>query len=165
MTLSNASPLSPQKARFELMLLNAEAPRQTYEDFVVDAVARGVPVEIITRMKELWAFSKKIGNEVIAVGKIVVQKVLAFLSAHPSLSWGLLLGAAVAALVASIPLLGAVLAPLAALLGPVAFAAAGASMDKGLSTLEPASALIALAQAFFELLASVFNALSARWTA
>lgn len=147
--------LNSEQAMLEFTLLNAETSGQSFDDVVLEGFQRDIPPEVLTRMKSLWEQTKKIGNEVIDVGKIIVMKIIEFLKAHPKLLVSLAIGAAVYLLVHAIPLIGPLLAPLLAV-GSTLFA---------FGTLSSLDDVIQLAKDFFALLVSIFNAVENRWAA
>lgn len=148
--------LSKEQGVFELTLLNAELSRDQFDDFVVMGISRGIPVEIMTRLQGLWNLTKEIAGEVVAIGKIVVQKIFEFLKANPNLSIGIALGAAVGALISGIPFIGPLLAPLSAGLSMLYGAAVGSTLDQGVQSNDPFVAATLLARKFFELIQSIF---------
>tara|TARA_B110000211_G_C13816526_1_gene437272 strand:- start:197 stop:655 length:459 start_codon:yes stop_codon:yes gene_type:complete len=143
---------------FELTLLNAEHAREQFDDILVEGLALGIPAEIMTRLESLWTVTKAIAGEMIAIGKILVTQIFAFLRAHPGIAVGLLLGAAVGVLTAAVPFIGPLLAPIAASASMIAGAAIGATFDAGTPSSDPLVAMIQLAKAFFEFLQSIFQA-------
>lgn len=147
--------LTEEQGLFELTLLNAEISHEQFDDFIVVGLSRGIPAEIITRLKNLWDFTKCIAGEVVAIGKIIVQKIFAFLKANPSLTIGIALGAALGALIAGIPFLGPLLAPLSTTLSMLYGAAVGATMDAGETSSDPFVAAVHLAKRFFEMLQAI----------
>jgi hypothetical protein len=154
---------SPQEGLLELSLLNAESSTADFDEVVVDGITRGIPPELLTRLKELWEKTKVVAGEIIAVGKIIVRQIFDFLKENPKLSLGLAFGAAVAALISGIPLLGPLVAPLATTLAMLYGAGAGAAMDAGDTSGSLYSAAIALATKCFELLKNIFNAIVQYW--
>ena len=154
---------SPQEGLLELSMLNAEVKEQDFTETMVELLNRNIPTEIVTRLKELWEATKTLAGEVIRIGKIIVQKIVDFVRANPNLVVGLALGAAVSSLVGMVPLIGPALQPIATVIGSVYGAGAGSRMDSG----QPVDALVAgaikLAKEFFELLASIFNAVKEYW--
>jgi hypothetical protein len=144
-----------EQAMLEFTLLNAETAGQSFDDVVLDGLQRGIPSEMLTRMKSLWEQTKKIGNEVIEVGKIIVMKIIEFFKANPKLVISLAIGAAVYLLAHAVPFLGPLLAPLSASI------AALYTFGK-LSILDD---VIKLAKEFFALLVGIFNAVESRWAA
>ena len=157
-------PLSPEQGLFELTLMNSETSDYSFDTMVVEAIHRGLPPEVITRLKELWEKTKVVAGEVIAVGKIIVQQILEFIKSNPKLSIGMAVGAAVAVLISGIPILGPLLAPIAAVVSMVYFAGVGALIDKGDYSGSLSAAVIELATKFFELLKSIFNAVMQYWS-
>jgi len=156
---------TPKQALFELSLLNAEEADASFDDVVVDGISKGIPAELLTRLRELWEKTKKVGGEVIAVGKIIVRAIFNFLKANPDLTIGMAIGAAFASLIALIPFIGPILAPSSVILGGLYGAGVGATAETGGITSEPLAAAIALAKKFFELLGQVFNAVADYWKA
>lgn len=152
---TNQTTLNSEQAMLEFTLLNAETKGQSFDDVVLDGLQKGIPAEMLTRMKSLWEQTKKIGNELIEVGKIIVMKIIEFLKANPKLAASLAIGAAVYLLAHAIPFIGPLLAPL--------LAAAAAIYAFG--TLSSLDDVIKMAKEFFALLVSVFNAVANRWAA
>ena len=163
-TAANAH-ISSGQAHFELTLMNAESVTADFDDVVVSGIRRGIPPELLTRLKALWEQTKVVAGEVVAFGRIIVQKIVDFLLANPKLAIGLAIGAAVSALIASIPFLGAVLAPISTWVATLYGAGVGATMQQGDFSGSPMSAAIELASKFFELLVSIFNGIAQYWTA
>lgn len=123
--------LTKERGMFELTLLNAEVSREQLDDVLVIGLNCGIPPEIMTRLESVWGMTRTIAGEVVAIGKIVVVKIFEFLKANPNLTIGIALGAAVGALIAGIPFLGAMLAPLSTVLSMTYGAAVGATIDAG----------------------------------
>lgn len=59
-------------------MLNAERLQAEFDDVVIDGVKRGIPSEILTRLKEIWEATQEIAGEVIAIGKIIVMSIIDF---------------------------------------------------------------------------------------
>jgi hypothetical protein len=157
-------PLTPEQGLFELTLMNGEVADSSFDTVVVEAIDRGLPPEIITRLKELWDKTKVIAGEIVSVGKIIVQKILEFLKSNPQLTIGLAIGAAVSVLIAGIPIIGPLLAPLSTVVTTLYGAGVGALMAKGDHSGSIFSAAIELANKFFELLKSIFTAIIQYWS-
>lgn len=155
--------LSSEQALLELTLLNAETSDASFEDFFVAGIGQGLPPEVLTRLKALWDQTKLIGGELVAVGKIIVQKIFEFIKANPKLAIGLAVGVAVGHLIAGIPIIGSLLAPVSLLLAALYGAGVGAAMEKGDYSGSPYTAAIELSAKFFELLQAVFNGISQYW--
>ena len=124
-----------------------------------EGLRKGIPPEVLTRLKDLWEKTKVIAGEVVSIGKIIVQKIFEFLKDNPKLTIGLAFGAAVSVLIAGVPFIGPILAPLAITISMIYFGGVGAAMEKGDISGSPLSAAIALANSFFELLMAIFNAI------
>lgn len=52
--MATESTLTPEQGLFELTLLNAENAGSNFEDVILEGINRGIPPEILTRLKELW---------------------------------------------------------------------------------------------------------------
>ena len=163
MSASNSIKLGTEQATFELTLLNAELAKTRFDDVVVSGIKLGIPPELLTRLKELWEQTKVVAGEVIAIGKIIVRKVIDFLLANPKLTIGLAIGAAISVLISGIPFIGPILAPISLLLATLYGAGIGAAMQKGDYSGSPFTAAIELAHKFFELIAIIFNAVAQYW--
>lgn len=148
------SVIDNNRAMLELTLLNAETAGSTFDEFVLSGLARNVPPEILTRMKELWDKTKQVGDEVIAIGKIIVLKIIDFLKKHPKLAASLAIGAAVYVLSNGIPVIGHFLAPLLATLTTLGVYASSTTLEE----------TIQLAKDFFSMLVGILNALADHWT-
>jgi len=107
---------SSELAMFDLTLLNAECSQANFDDVVISGLKKGIPPEVLTRLKEIWIKTKQIAGEVVAVGKIIVRQIFDFIMDNPKLTVGLAIGAAVASLIAGIPFFGAMLEPLSTII-------------------------------------------------
>ena len=161
----NSNPLKANAAMFELSLINAETSGASFDDIMVEALKRGIPPEIATRLSEILQKAWTIGGELVSVGKIIVTKIMDFLAANPKIAIGTALGACAATLVASVPFIGPMLAPLAASICMVYGAGVGAAAQAGDYSMSPVSAAFELARKFFELIISIFNGVKEYWVA
>ena len=167
-----AQALSLPQANLKMALWQVDADSVSSSELYVWLNDCGLPHEVMIRLHELASYTKKAGNKVLAVGKIVLLKIIEFVKAHPNLvigaGIGTALGAAVASLITSIPFLGPLLAPLAAALG-LTITAFGAitrhRLDKRAQGKEVSGGIIGIAEdiieiarVFFQLLIDVFNA-------
>ncbi|MDR3299438.1 MAG: hypothetical protein LBU43_05430 [Candidatus Accumulibacter sp.] len=123
-----------------------------------------LPREAAIRLEALAEVSRKIGGKVVAIGKIIVLKLLEFVRQNSGLAIGVALGAALSVLIAGIPFLGPLLAPVALAFGVTVGAIAGHRVDKGatgpVGIIGIAQEIIEIAQAFFALPIAIFHALS-----
>lgn len=149
--------ISMAQAEFELALMQAESDSMASSDLYIWLRECGLSPEIAVRLKELVNVTQRIGNKVVSIGKLIVMKLREFITAHKGLAIGTVLGAAIASLVAAIPLLGSILAPLGALLG-LTIAVSGHQSDKqptgngaGVNLLELPLNLIEIARTYFDL--------------
>jgi hypothetical protein len=164
MTSANTSTLSPEQGLFELTLLNAERQEYEFEDVVIEGVRKGIPLEVITRLQEIWDVTKDIAGEGIAIGKIIVIAIFDFLKANPTLTAGMAIGAAVSSLIFAVPLIGPLLAPLGVALSTAYGAGVGAAMQEGDYSASPVTAAVALAERFLEMLRQILIAISQYWS-
>lgn len=164
MSSVNVTTLSPEEGLFELTLLNAEKKDYAFEDFVIEGVRKGIPLEIITRLQEVWRVTKNIAGEVIAIGKIIVIAIFDFLKANPLLTAGMAIGAAVSSLIFAVPFIGPLLAPLGVALSTAYGAGVGAAMQEGDYSASPVNAAVALAERFLEMLRQILIAISQYWS-
>lgn len=157
-----AQPLSLPQANLKMALWQVDADSMSSSELYVWLNDSGLPHEVTIRLHELASYTKKAGNKVLAVGKIVLIKIIEFVKAHPNLGIGIALGAAVGLLVSSVPFIGPVLAPLAAVLGITVGAIAGHRLDQGYRQVDGIVGVtqdfIQIARLFFQLLIDVFNA-------
>ena len=155
--------VSTAQANLKMALWQVDADSMSSSELYAWLVDSGLPHEVTIRLHELASYTKKSGNKVLAVGKIILIKIIEFIKAHPNLAMGVALGAAVGLLVNSVPVLGSVLAPLATVLGITIGAIAGHRLDKGKEVNEGiigvAQDIIEIAREFFKLLIDVFNAI------
>jgi len=163
--MDTTATITPEQGLFELTLLNAEQTDSNFEDVVLEGINRGIPPEILTRLKELWDVSKKIAGEVIAVGKIIVKTIFDFIKVNPQLTVGAAIGAAVSLLIASIPFIGPLLVPLVTPIAAFYGMGVGATSENGQLSTDPIAVATALASKFFELITMIFNAIVEYWDA
>lgn len=115
-----------------------------------------LPPEISSRLKKLWAYTKKVGGVVIKIGRIFLTKIIQFVKDHINIvagaGVGVLLGAAIASWVSAIPLIGGWLGSVIMTWGPVATALL--SMKDGILP-----GLSDLLVDFFKMIFGIFTAL------
>jgi hypothetical protein len=151
--------LSEAQALLEIDLLNTEAhPKGEssewgFVDVVTEGLQSGIPADVLTRMKDLWEVTAKIGGELIQIGKIILIKLVEFLRANPKLTASLALGAAVYFLTHAVPVFGPILAPLFAVLATAVAMYKTTSLDE----------VVAMAKQFFQVMVEAFNAVAHRW--
>ena len=163
MTSDAIAGFTQEQGMFELSMLNAETSYAEFEEVIIEGIKRGIPTEILTRLKDLWEVSKEVAGEVVAIGKIIVMAIIDFMKANPMITVGLILGAALSTLVLGIPFLGPLLLPLTMGVSALYGAGVGAAMQGGDYSGSPISAAIALAKKFFELLRMILMAVSDYW--
>ncbi|WP_041229741.1 hypothetical protein [Rippkaea orientalis] len=158
----SSSSLSVPQAKIDLTLWQVEADYISSSDLYVWLIDMGLPNDVASRLHELISFTKKVGNKVFNIGKIVLIKILDFVKANPFLVSGIGIGAvvgiAITTLITSIPFLGPLLAPIATVLGitiTVAGAVVGYKLDQKFSGV--GEDLAEIARKFFSLITEVFN--------
>jgi hypothetical protein len=161
--------ISKAQAELELALMQAESDSLASSDLYLWLRECGLPPEAAIRLKDLVAVTRRIGNKVVSIGKLIVMQLRGFIAAHKNLAIGSLMGAAIATLIASIPLLGSILAPLGALFG-VAIAVAGYKSDnhvsgssEGVNILELPQDLVAIARTFFDFFIQMLQVVTAEF--
>jgi hypothetical protein len=163
MTTSDGAIPSREHALLELTLMNAEASSRSFDEVAAHLLDRGVPPELVTRLVDLWEKTELVAGEVIAVGQILVTKVVEFVKANPAIAAGMAVGAAFAALVASIPFLGPLLAPFVTPVAVVGGGAVGANLQRGHDSGTLAEGVVDLARKFFALLIEIFRGVASYW--
>lgn len=117
---------------------------------------KGLPIDVVTRLDDLWDDTKLVAGRVITVGKIIFCRILEFIKAYPHAAIGALVGAAIGALTNGVPLLGPLLAPITSGLGAIVGAVGGATLDTGKGDIQ---SIILVAKDFFMMLIDIFNAI------
>jgi hypothetical protein len=170
--MSNVEIIRPSRAQasLELELLGIEA--EEVETGALYARLRGLelPREVAIRLESLSEVSRMIGDKILAVGKIIVLKLLEFVEQHPNMAVGMALGAAVSVLVSSIPWVGQLLTPVSLALGVAIGGIAGHRLDKGKDIVNDSVVVIAqdaleIARHFFAFLIQLFRAVTNELTA
>lgn len=155
--------MKSETALLELSILNAETHSSSFSDMAVVALNRGIPPEIITRLKNLWDETKIVAGETIQIGKIIVSKIISYIQKNQRLAIGIAIGIALGALVSMIPLIGGLLAPLATIVAASYGALTGYQLDKGKKADTAMSKAIEIAHEFFALFADILSAVEAFW--
>jgi ElaB/YqjD/DUF883 family membrane-anchored ribosome-binding protein len=155
--------MTAAEANIELAILDSKAQDLDRTDFLTRFINKDLPQEVVMRLQELWDAREEIAGRVVHVGRIALSEINKFVDANPNLAIGVALGAAVGVLTSMIPFIGPILAPLAAALSLVVFIISGKRLDDDQKTrgglIGIGQDVILLARKFFELLASIFNAL------
>ena len=148
----------------ELIVLESEAQDFDGPEFDATFINAGLPPEVVLRLRELLEVTCRIGEKMVCIGKVILMELARFARENPNLTVGVALGAGVGALVSMVPLLGPFLAPLATILGVATGVVAGSRLDREgaafKGTVGIAQEAIVIARKFFELFASIFNAVS-----
>jgi hypothetical protein len=151
------------KAELELLMLDDFTAGLGKEETFTWLLKSGVPVEVATRMEDLWSKTKILGDQVIHLGRIIIFKIIEFIKNNPHTAIGMLLGAAFGALVNLVPFLGTLLAPTTTVIGAVFGGLIGARIDNPEATSTYEAAII-LARKFFyafaELLKVIYHQFS-----
>lgn len=153
-----------QKATLYLFRENDDTRDMDKTDHMVWLGARGIPVSILTRFEDLWDITKRIGNTTIYIGKIIINKMIEFIQAHPHAVIGMALGAAIGALISLVPFIGPLLAPIATAIGACYGFCVGGKLDY--SNIGRSStvfeSLVMLAKDFFKTLANILYELKSQ---
>ncbi|MDR3299439.1 MAG: hypothetical protein LBU43_05435 [Candidatus Accumulibacter sp.] len=136
--------LSRAQAVLDLELLEIDAENVETGELYARLRALKLPREAAIRLEALVEVSRKIGGKIIAIGKIIVLKLLEFIRQHPNMVAGMALGAAVSVLCNAIPFLGTLLAPIALAVGVAVGGIAGHRLDK--SVVNPSASPFVIAQ-------------------
>lgn len=155
-------PISTAQANLKLAIIQAGADTVSSSDLYVSLQQLGLPSELTMRMHELGKQTKKIGDRVVSIGKIIIIKIIEFIKAHPNLFIGAALGAAIGLLVNSVPFLGPILSPLVTLVAVTFGSVVGHRMDKGqlgteVGVVELTENAIEIARDFFQFLVDIFS--------
>lgn len=147
----------------DMTLWQAEADSTSNSKLYLILRDSGLPHEAIVRLHELVKYTKKIAGQVVAVGKIILIKIIEFVKANPCLVMGagisVVIGAVVADLITSMPFLKKLLTPVAMALGitvPLVNVVVGNRPGKRL--LCAGEDIVKTAHKFFQSLADAFNA-------
>jgi hypothetical protein len=152
--------LTADMALMDVSMMNAETKSASFTDIFMELSQKGLPTEVITRLKGICEKTKIIAGEVVQVGKIIVLKIIAFLRENSGLALGLAIGAAISALIGMIPFIGSYFQDLTQPLLLTLSALAGFKFETGNTYFESA---LMLAKSFFKLLADIFNAIKDYW--
>ena len=100
------------EAQAKLKLLALEATTNDFNklDMIVKFTNLGLSQEVITRIQDLFDFTKKIGNQIIHIGKIIMKKLINFINENPNLTIGLAVGVGLSVLtgmlISAVPVVG-----------------------------------------------------------
>lgn len=144
-------------AQITLLNENARVANVDKDEYFIWLVNKGVPPELLLTLEPLWSKTKYVAGQAINIGKIIISKLVEFITAHPYAAIGAAIGACLGALSSMVPLIGPMLAPVLSSVGIVGGAIVGATLDYG--TDNNFQALILLARDFWFLLQEVFCAL------
>lgn len=148
----------------ELSIMNAESASMDFTSILVDLANRNIPMEIITRLEELWTKTKIIAGEIVHIGRIIVEKILTFIQDNPNMAIGLAIGGCLGVLTSMIPFIGPLLAPLVTAVGVAWGIYVGRTLDSEGSNGSPMAIAIEAARLFLNLFIDIFDALRDYWT-
>ena len=146
-------------ATIDLIQINKDTFGMDKTDYMVWLGNKGVPLSILTRLEVLWDTTKKLGQTVINIGRIIIAKIVEFIEAHPHAAIGMVLGAIIGAFTGALPFIGPMLAPLSIALGSLYGYCVGARLDYS-DCIQPNNeyeALILLARDFIATLVDIFS--------
>jgi len=166
----NVAVMTKTQADLDLILLNAEVGTVASSDLYIWLRESGLPSEVAIRLKSLIDTTKKVADQVINIGKIILIKIIEFVKEHPNLATGIAVGVALGVIASMVPFLGSILSPIAIALGVSVGAIVGHRMDKtdkenAVNTVNTdlnltttvTQDIIEIARYFFELLIDIFN--------
>lgn len=150
--------MNMNEAKLELAVIECDIVEDSKLELVTRLTNEGFPQEVVTRISQLWDQTKKIGEEIYHVGKIIISKILAFLKANPNLTAGMGVGLAIGIL---IPFVGPILMPLAVAVGAVI----GVRLDNyeqgspmAVDAIGVSHEVVMLSRKFFDLIVEIFEA-------
>jgi len=155
--------LTTPEGLLEVSIMNAEYTNSDFNDVTVELATKNLPMEVITRLKALWGKTKIVAGEVIQIGKIIIMKILSFISDNPNMAIGIAIGAAIGALIGMIPFIGPLLQPIVTVLAVAAGVVIGGQMDRGEKTGLSMEGAIRSARTFFEFFAEIFVSIKEYW--
>ena len=169
--------MNQAKGKLNLMSLEAQAVLLKEIDFVTLLVNANFPTEITSRLSKLLSATKKIGEQVIHIGKIILMKVLDFVKENPNLSIGIAVGLSLSIisglLSITVPFIGTwlstIVTPLVAMITVPAGLLYGHRLDKIIeSDGEVGNSLvmdlITATKLFWALLVDIFSSVKDAWS-
>ena len=162
--------MTKSQAIKDLILVEIDALKQSKDKVFEFFMEKNVPKEIILKITEIWDYSKEIGGSLIAIGKIIIMKIIAFVQENSSMAFGMALGGIVGAFAGAfvgwIPFLGNALSSLSISIGIMIGAVAGSRMDRASkgeyiddSVMSIFTDAIAVAKTFIAFLMDIFQTL------
>jgi len=124
------------KAKVVKDLLNEEiaALKQSKDAVFEFFMIKNLPKQVIHYITKLWDYTHTIGESVIAIGKIILLKIIDFIKENPNMAFGTALGAIAGAMASSfiswIPFIGQALSVITIGAGMLIGAIAGDRMDR-----------------------------------
>lgn len=114
----------------EVLLLQAETSNFDKVDAMAYFSNQGLPLEVVTRISCLWEKTLEIGGQVLNIGKIIIMKLIKFITDNPSMVIGMAIGVGLGVLVAMIPIIGQFIAPVVTAIAITWGALHGHRLDK-----------------------------------
>ena len=162
MTMTKATAL--KKLLNEEISVLKQNKDEVFEFFMI----QNLPQQVIHYITNLWDYTKEIGGSVVAIGKIILLKIIDFIKLNPSLSFGAALGAIAGAMasffVSWIPFIGQALSVISIGGGVLIGAIAGDRMDRAAngeyvdeSTMSIFGDVIVIAKKFLKLFVDIIN--------
>lgn len=103
-----------QERTAAIAVINGAGPLRT----IIDRIERmDISADAKALLRDLARITIRVGEVVVAIGRKVVDFAFELMKAFPNTVFGVIIGLIVAALVGSVPVLGALLAPLAVAFG------------------------------------------------
>ncbi|MGB3517613.1 MAG: hypothetical protein WBA43_14250 [Elainellaceae cyanobacterium] len=152
------------QVELKLTLWDNQAQSMRSDELYARLLRLGLPENIVSMLHDLILKVERVGRKVIAIGKIILMKLLEFLEKNLGLVAGIgigaLLSSALVTLMGSVPIVGALLLPIAKAMG-IVITATGAVLGKKVDTIVPdlGKTLLDIAKDFFQLLVDIFKAM------
>lgn len=157
------------KAEFELLGMQAKAAKLEEVDFIAWLINKGLPPEVVNRLKELFCKIQYIGGQAINIGKIIIMKLMQFVDENQHMVIGMAIGIGISvlasAMAAAVPLIGGLLSGIAFTITAFIVIPLGTlqghRLDKALNGELTGDSLIAdmitIARRFWELFVDIFS--------
>lgn len=155
--------MNKTEATFEALLLQAETTNFDKVDAMAFFSNQGLPLEVVTRIDYLWDKTIELGKQILHIGKIIIMKLIKFITDNSSMAIGVAIGIGLGVLIGMIPFVGQFIAPIVTAIAATYGALRGHRLDKALrgeyigdSLMEDA---ISIAKQFWALLTDICHTL------
>lgn len=122
--------MNTDEATFKALLLQAETTNFDKVDAMAYFSNKGLALEVLTRLDYLWEKTVELGGQILNIGKIIIMKLIKFITDNPSMVIGVAIGVGMGVLVNMIPFIGQFLAPIVTAIAATYGALRGHRLDK-----------------------------------